>query len=163
MFKGRHEKFEDRLHRIEPWLMRGSQPSPKDYSELYDAGIRVIVNLRKHDETNDIEKVAPEILAVRIAVPNHNAPYDAQALKWLELCESVRAKLPIFVHCHAGHGRTSVFCALVRIAQGWPLEKIIAEERSYGFEPEEEVEQNEFIERFWSDVQSGRLQVPSLR
>src|SRR5581483_10282119 len=109
ILKLRHEKFQERLHRIEPWLMRGSQPGPKDFSRLFDAGIRVIVNLRKHDETQDIEKFAPGILAVRIPMPNHQPPSVTQALKWLDLCESVRSKWQIFVHCHAGHGRTSVF------------------------------------------------------
>ncbi len=61
----------------------------------------------------------------------------------------LRAMRPIFVHCNAGEGRTSTFCALVRIAQGWPLDSAIAEQVRFGFDPDgEHKEQARFLERF---------------
>jgi protein tyrosine/serine phosphatase len=161
LHRGR-SKFEERLHRMEPWLMRGAQPQSEDYCQLFDAGIRAIVNLRKHDDSVTIEKFAPQVLAVRIPVANHHAPSRTQALTWLEFCQSMRAAWPIFVHCHAGHGRTSVFCGLVRIAQGWDFQRMLDEQQSYGFEPRREVEQAQFLEQFCDDVRAGRLTVPSL-
>jgi len=84
-------------------------------------------------------------------------------MKWLELCHATRENTPIYVHCHEGHGRTSVFCSLVRIAQKWTIERIIAEERTFGFDPDEEREQAEFIRRFADNVRNGHLDVPDLR
>ncbi|MGH7330679.1 MAG: protein-tyrosine phosphatase family protein, partial [Polyangiaceae bacterium] len=111
------------ISRIESWLARGGQPVRDDYGRLYESGIRLVVNLRKnHDEAADIERHAPRLTSLRIPVRNDRAPSDEQAEKWLALCEAARGQLPIYVHCHEGHGRTSVFCGLVRIAQGWDLE-----------------------------------------
>lgn len=152
-----------RISRIEPWLARGGQPEARDYTKLYDSGIRIIVNLRlHHDDARDVEKYAPGLLCARIPVKNDHAPSDEQGTKWLTLCDSIRDSLPIYVHCHEGHGRTSVFCALVRIAQGYDLETIIAEERTYGFDPEKQKEQTAFIRRYYDEFKTGRKQIPRL-
>lgn len=145
-----------------PWLTRGGQPEKRDYVALYDSGIRLVVNLRLRGETRAIERHAPGLISVHIPVPNHMVPSHEQALKWLHLCQAHLHGLPIYVHCHAGHGRTSVFCSLVRIAQGWDAERAIAEERAYGFDPAEEEIQAAYIRRFSEDVQKGRLQLPGL-
>jgi protein tyrosine/serine phosphatase len=113
--------------------------------------------LRKnHDEAAEIETHAPGLVSLRIPVRNDHAPSDEQADKWLKLCATAGKELPIYVHCHEGHGRTSVFCALVRIAQGWDVERIFTEERGYGFDPVKLKEQSEFIRRFAEDVKAGR-------
>lgn len=75
---------------------------------------------------------------IRMPVPNDEPPTDDQALQWLTICERHRrVQKPIYVHCKAGEGRTSVFCALVRLAQGWNIDRIIEEQRGFDFQPEQ--------------------------
>jgi protein tyrosine/serine phosphatase len=133
---------------LEPWLARGAQPAPQGYRWLDEQGFKVVVNLRTHDEAHSIEKCAHELVPVHIPVVNNRAPSEAQALEWLDLCASQYMR-PLYIHCNLGEGRTSMFCALVRLAQGWPLEEAIVEQQPFGFDPEgEHHEQARFLQTF---------------
>jgi len=139
----------ERFAWFEPWLARGGQPPKDALRELAAQGVRIVVNLREHDETRDVEKV--NMLPVHIPVKNDRAPSDAQVRQWLALCErngsSERER--IFIHCKGGEGRTSVFCAALRMAQGVSVEDAIAEQRAYGFEPEgTHAEQAQYLREF---------------
>ena len=138
----------DKFAWIEPWLARGAQPTHRGYAWLADHGFKVVVNLRSHDETKSVKRFAPSLVPVHIPVSNNRAPSDEQALQWLELCASPYMR-PLLVHCNLGEGRTSAFCALVRIAQGWPVDEAIAEQQQYGFDPAgEHREQAKFLNAF---------------
>lgn len=133
---------------LEPWLARGAQPSHRGYAWLAERGFKVVVNLRTHDESKSVQKFAHVLAPIHIPVENNRAPSDQQALQWLELCASPYMR-PLLVHCNLGEGRTSLFCALVRIAQGWPLDEAIAEQQEFGFDPDgEHREQARFLEAF---------------
>lgn len=133
---------------VEPWLARGAQPTLRGYTWLADSGFKVVVNVRTHDETKSVKKAAPILEPIHIPVVNNQAPSDAQALQWLELCASQYMR-PLFIHCNLGEGRTSAFCALVRLAQGWPLDEAIEEQVPFGFDPEaEHREQARFLHAF---------------
>jgi protein tyrosine/serine phosphatase len=133
---------------LEPWLARGAQPTPQGYRWLEDHGFKVVVNLRTHDETPSVKKFAHGLVPIEIPVINNQAPSDEQVIQWLELCAS-RYMRPVFVHCNLGEGRTSAFCALVRLAQGWPLDEAIAEQQPFGFDPDgEHHEQARYLDAF---------------
>ena len=144
-----------------PWLARGAHPNPAGFRWLTDNGVKSIVNLRAEDNT---EVALTELLPftpVQIPVVDNTAPSTEQALMWLQLCAEQRNR-PVFVHCQAGHGRTSTFCMLVRLAQGWKLKDAIDEERTFGFNPDHDPAQIAFIEGLRDQLKAGTLTLPTL-
>jgi protein tyrosine/serine phosphatase len=140
----------------EPWLGRGAEPKPAGYRWLADAGFRTVVNLRSCSLTQSVRNAAPELEPIHLPVKNNVAPTEEQVLQWLDICSSPYM-CPVFVHCHAGEGRTSTFCALVRIAQGWPLDNAIVEQVAFGFDPDgENKEQMRFLREFAHTRVGGR-------
>lgn len=143
------------------WLARGSQPNADQTRDLGEIGVRTIINLQLPSQATAVLTVAPRMLPIHFPLPDHGAPTESDALAWLNLCQ--HAPRAIYVHCHEGRGRTSVFCCVVRLAQGWTAEDAIAEQsRLYGFDVREEPRQAEFLRRFGEDVRAGRLRLPGL-
>jgi protein tyrosine/serine phosphatase len=133
---------------IEPWLARGAEPRPAGYKWLAARAFKTVVNLRSHDVAQSVRNSSNDLEPIHIPVTNNRAPANEQTLQWLQICSS-RPMRPIFVHCNAGEGRTSTFCALVRIAQGWPVDSAIAEQLIFGFDPDgEHKKQAQFLQRF---------------
>lgn len=124
----------DRFGWIEKWLARGARPGPLGYTWLRESGFRTIVNLRSEASGRSSGHHSYDLEHIHIPVTNCCAPNQAQAIQWLDLCSCLYMR-PIFVHCNAGEGRTSTFCALVRIAQGWPVAEAINEQIPFGFDP----------------------------
>ncbi|MDP9018437.1 MAG: hypothetical protein M3N19_08965 [Candidatus Eremiobacteraeota bacterium] len=144
------------------WLGRGAHPNPAGFKWLCETGeIKTIVNLRAEDNTEAL--LAPlGFRPLQIPVLDNKAPTQEQAMQWLALCAD-SSNHPIFVHCQSGHGRTSTFCILVRLAQGWKLEDAIDEEtRNYKFEPDRDIEQVQFLKGIKDLAKSGALKLPDL-
>lgn len=151
----------ERFAWFEPWLARGGQPSTGALEDLKAQGIRIIVNLRMRDETNKVQDAGFE--GLHIPVRNDHAPTESQALRWLTICEQNYESKPIFVHCKGGEGRTSAFCALVRLAQGYNVDDAIREETQYDFQPDgKHHAQAQFLREFAQRAQSGSLVLPAL-
>lgn len=149
--------------RLEPWLVRGDQPDRAGYKWLALHDVNLVVNFRLRDLHKKVEKAAPHLEYIHIPVKNDRPPTEEQALQWLELCRRNAPARTLFGHCKGGAGRTSTFCALVRIAQGWPLAEAVTEQRKYGFEPEaEHKKQARFLADFFARVTDGALQIPKL-
>jgi protein-tyrosine phosphatase len=147
----------DKFGWLEEWLGRGAEPSLAGYRWLARNGFKTVVNLQSHDAEGIVRSSEADLEPIHIPVRDNTAPSEEQALMWLELCSSPYLR-PVFVHCHGGEGRTSTFCALVRIAQGWPLEKAIREQISFGFSPElENREQARFLHAFVQKLRGKRF------
>jgi protein tyrosine/serine phosphatase len=144
------------------WLARGAQPRKRQYGALRFDGIDTIVNLRRRDECAGIEARAGHALAVHIPVRKNEAPTTMQAVKWLRFCDDVSQTRHIYIHCKNGDGRTSVFCALVRIAQGWDVQRAIDEQRAFGFGKRRHRRQMSFLREFHAAVVSGEIGIPRL-
>jgi protein tyrosine/serine phosphatase len=108
-----------------PDIYRCAQPIYKyQYDWLRDVlGIKMIVDLRKESDidVNYFDSV------IRISVPDHEVPTMKQAQEFMQLVK--KNKQPMLIHCAHGHGRTSTFCVLARIAVGWSVERAISNER----------------------------------
>ena len=121
---------------LEPGLHRGAQPiDPFEYRWLARLGVKRIVNLRAEaigsDEVNSKGEGAFQF--VRVPIVDDTAPTTAQADQFVAL---VRDKVPMFWHCHHGHGRTSTMSVLARLVRTptWTLDQAIAEESTrFGF------------------------------
>ena len=146
-----------------PWLARGGQPDAQGFRSLERAGVSFIVSLRERDESADVNRYTRRATFVHIPVRNDFAPTDEQALRWLDLCAEHASNSKLYVHCHAGHGRTSTFCILVRLAQHGDLNAAIREERRYGFDPDNKHKrQYEFLRSFDERLRNGTLAAPPL-
>jgi protein tyrosine phosphatase (PTP) superfamily phosphohydrolase (DUF442 family) len=151
----------ERFAWFEPWLARGGQPSEHDLIDLRAQGVKTVVNLRERDESSEVERL--HLQSIHIPVVNDEAPSEKQALEWLALCERQCSTAPLFVHCKGGEGRTSLFCALVRLAQGWTAGDAIEEQRSYDFQPEGKHHvQADFLRSFAQRMSAGAIAVPTL-
>jgi protein tyrosine phosphatase (PTP) superfamily phosphohydrolase (DUF442 family) len=149
----------ERFAWIDRWLARGGQPDSAAFEMLRMQGIRIIVNLRQRDGRKMVERAG--LSYVHIPVKNDHAPTRGQIRQWLELCSAHHRADPIFVHCKGGEGRTSAFCAAVRLAQGHDVESAIAEQRSFDFDPEgKHAEQAQFLRDLAGDVAAGRFTIP---
>jgi protein tyrosine/serine phosphatase len=147
---------------IEAWLGRGAEPTPAGFHWLQQSGFKTVVNLRAEDDTEAYLEVARQMTHVLIPVADNHAPSDAQMLTWLQLCADP-VNRPVFVHCESGHGRTSTFCILVRLAQGVRLRHAIDEQvKHYGFDPKHDRAQIAYLESVRSRLKDGELKLPPL-
>jgi len=148
---------------LAPWLARGAHPNPAGYHWLCEtAGIKTIVNLRAEDNTEVALAPACGFLPIYIPVRDNTAPTVDQAMQWLKLVAQLQGR-PLFIHCQSGHGRTSTFCVIVRLAQGWKLKDALDEEVSrYGFDPQHDPQQVAFMQAIRDEVRAGTLSLPQL-
>ncbi len=155
----RHEI--ERFAWFDRWLARGGQPDYAAFETLKAQGVRIIVNLRKRDQRKAVERAG--LIYVHIPVKNDRAPSREQVSQWLELCSTHHRTEPLFVHCKGGEGRTSTFCAAVRLAQGHDVEIAIAEQQAFDFDPQgKHAEQAQFLRDLAGDVAAGRFTFPPL-
>lgn len=96
-------------------------------------GVDTIVNLR-NDRNNRDQFFSSKfgLKSVSIPMQDDHSPTLEQARAFIELVKNGRG---ILFHCEHGHGRTSLFCVLARIAMGWKLQPAIDEEtKVFGYE-----------------------------
>ena len=144
--------------RAESWIARGGPPSHDGFEMLAKFGFRTIVNLRELHHYGIPEEFAGQLRVVNIPVKNHSAPTIEQALQWLELCADPSAR-PVYVHCHHGRGRTSTFMGLVRLAQGWNVDRTLTEEIQV-YEFPDEPAQVAFLRDFSERMRKGEIATP---
>jgi len=143
--------------------MSATQPSEPQQSEaiarlrhLHDLGIRTIVSFQDANHADgekaryltaevNLEKAAADAVGIRyVACPVSNAGPDSletmtddQVQAWLE--QTVKEIFHdaqsggVAFHCSAGHDRTGLVCAYIRVKyQHWPVDQAIEEMRRYG-------------------------------
>jgi len=110
-------------------LTRSGQPRrPEGWTWLRRQGVRSIVNFRAE---NDDDAGAGFEHVLWLPVKKSRPPREADAERFLAFVRNPD-NWPVHVHCKRGRDRTGVMVALVRYAiDGWPLERALAEARSY--------------------------------
>jgi protein tyrosine phosphatase (PTP) superfamily phosphohydrolase (DUF442 family) len=145
-------------------LYRGAQPKEVGLSELKLLGITTIVDLRSEDrETIGWERQRAESMGMRfvhIPVNGWSPPSDEQVVQFLSLLHDQPGQ-KVFVHCHFGEDRTSVFVAAYRIAsEKWPAEQAIKEMYFFGFNGLWHPSMKTFVHRFASRLNSAPALAP---
>lgn len=110
-------------------LYRSAQPLyNSDYRFLKEKiGIDVIINLRselRHDSKFD------GFTVINFDIKDHELPTLEQCKKFQQMIKEwcIEGNLKILIHCKHGHGRTSMFSVLARLAMGWSLKRALKEE-----------------------------------
>jgi protein tyrosine/serine phosphatase len=114
-------------------LYRSAQPM---YSYEYQwlkkvLGLQTIINLREelnHDKSM-INGLNLGIETITIPVIDHKAPTVEQAEKFMALVRNREPNAPLLFHCEHGHGRTSTFSVLAKMALGQTLEQALEDEK----------------------------------
>lgn len=90
-------------------------------------GIKYIVNLRAESDHSEryAKKYGMEV--VKIPVRDLHPPTMRQASKFMKLITSLDG--PVLIHCEHGHGRTSTFSVLCKLANGMSLPLSLADEK----------------------------------
>ena len=100
----------------------------KDLRSLREQGVGAIISLTEQPLTA-FKSIRPDsfgaldITYLHMPIPDHHAPTHEQAhviLRFIELMRERRRA--VFVHCHAGVGRTGTILHLYYLAQGLSLE-----------------------------------------
>jgi protein-tyrosine phosphatase len=98
-----------RVDQVAPWLFIGPELSAPQYADLRARGVTHVVDLRL--EGSD-DPAALDLMGLRwrrLPIADRDAPTDAQLaelVQWLDR-EAEAARDPaLYVHCHAGLGRT---------------------------------------------------------
>ena len=116
---------------IEPSVLAASSIpfSANDIRSLHEQGIRAILSLTTRPLTIS-KDITPELLQdldityLHCPIQDHHSPDLDQAYHILHLIDQMEADgRPIFVHCHAGVGRTGTILHLYFLAQGFSLEE----------------------------------------
>lgn len=123
------------FYKVSSILYRGAQPSRKGMQNLYNMGIKAVINLRTmHSDKYLIEGLPIKYYEIPIFVGQIT---EKQILSFLKIVLDP-SNHPVFVHCKHGADRTGVMIAIYRVVvQGWTKEEAVKEmtEGGFGFHP----------------------------
>lgn len=120
-----------RMSWIEPNILAaGSIPvSLQDIQSLHAQGIRSVLSLTEHSllEFHEISHsllAALDMIYTHEPVPDQHPPTLKQAQRIIRfISEMITQQRPLFIHCHAGGGRTGTILHLYYLAQGLSWEE----------------------------------------
>jgi len=110
-------------------LYRAGQPAHEyQYRWLRDTlGIDLIINLRAEKPTID---EGYGMFTTTYLVDDHKAPTDEQAKEFMDMIRAYQKNgVKVLIHCEHGHGRTSTFSVLAKMALGCTVDQALQDER----------------------------------
>lgn len=110
-------------------LYRSAQPMyGYEYEWLKNVlNVKTIVNLRSESNHDTNVAVKHGINVINFLVEDHKSPSEAQVMEFVRVIQNDE-HYPLLFHCQHGHGRTSTFAVLARLATGWTFEDALKEE-----------------------------------
>lgn len=114
--------------------------------------LQTIINLRKESNRDDSYAAQYGITVYDIPVADHNPPTNEQADEFVTFIRNAAAdkvEHPILIHCEHGHGRTSTFCVLAKLALGSTLKKALREESKKFHYAFSHFTQERFLEEYY--------------
>jgi len=105
------------FHQVSQNVYRGAQPNPTGIRYLATLGVKVVLDLREHDQRSIDEQRLVSTAGMRyvnVPMTGMTPPTAAQISQILALLEDEVAG-PVFVHCKRGADRTGAVIAAYRI------------------------------------------------
>lgn len=121
--------------KVSDQVWTGGQPWPEHFPKLKEAGIKVIINLRPHDE-HDGSKEEAKVKELGMSYFNipvvTAAPDELDADDFLKLTDEQLKNGPVFIHCAIGM-RVGAFWMIRRVLRdGWDFDKALEEANRIG-------------------------------
>jgi len=120
----------DNFHQVNAQVYRGAQPSAQGFQYLSNLGVKVVIDLREHDDRSVKEEqmvTAAGMRYVNVPMTGLTPPTDGQIHQILAIMEDPSTG-PVFVHCKRGADRTGAVIAAYRIThEGWDNGRALAE------------------------------------
>lgn len=117
---------------IVPNIYRSAQPAfAYQYAWLKNVlGLNTIVNLRseKNMDKKFCDKLGIE--CIDFGVKDHNPPTCQMAKEFMRFINEHNNDRSILIHCLHGHGRTSTFSVLTKMANGMTLDEALQDEKN---------------------------------
>ena len=136
--------------KVDQQVYRGAQPTGEGFRYLAGLGIKVVLDLREHDERSASEDrmvTAAGMRYVNVPMTGKTPPTMAETDMILKLLEDREAG-PVFVHCKRGADRTGAVIATYRIDHdGWDNLRALKEALASGMRYLQ-FERKEFIRTF---------------
>lgn len=106
---GREPERPSRVDRVAPWLLIGPQLLIEQYVDLRRRGVTHVVDLREEASDDADALAAMGFRWRRFPVPDRQAPTHEQLasiVAWLDADADPNVDQAVYIHCHAGQGRT---------------------------------------------------------
>lgn len=104
--------------------------------------VEILVNLRSESDTDTRVGIEHGFEVFNVRVPDHHAPTVEQYNEFQDFYKANKHK-KMLIHCAHGQGRTTTFCVIVRLLQGWTLEEALSEqtnEYAYKFKHQKQLD-----------------------
>lgn len=128
------------FHEVHPWLFRGGQPNEEGLNQLYQMGVRTIVDLRCDPEQIESERQLCQDHNLNfVSIPiKAKGPLSRQAIsKFMQIADAASTRPDrgaVFVHCHLGADRTGAMIGAFReLKDKYTFDKAHDEMLSCGF------------------------------
>lgn len=149
------------FRQVDQQVYRGAQPTDEGFRYLAKLGIKVVLDLREHDERSLSEQqvvIAAGMRYVNVPMTGMTPPTLAETDMILALLED-SASGPVFVHCKRGADRTGAVVAAYRIDHDrWDNARALKEALASGMSSLQ-FQRQEFIRTFQArptDASSAR-------
>lgn len=123
------------FRQVDQQVYRGAQPTDAGFGYLAKLGIKVVLDLREHDERSLSEQLvvtAAGMRYVNVPMTGMTPPTPAETNMILALLEDSAAG-PVFVHCKRGADRTGAVVAAYRIDHDkWDNDRALKEALASG-------------------------------
>ena len=125
----------ENFYQVDHSVYRGAEPTAEGFQYLSHLGVKVVLDLRRHDERAAAEErlvTAAGMRYINVPMTGMTPPTAAQITTILGLLENP-ASGPVFVHCKRGADRTGAVIAAYRIDhQRWDNAQALAEAMTNG-------------------------------
>jgi len=109
-----------RIDRVAPWLYIGPVLTPDRMAALPEQGVTHVLDLREEASDDPALMAHLGLRWQRIPVPDRDAPSDEQLdeiIDWLDREADPSTEQAVYVHCHAGMGRTPTIAIALLMQQ----------------------------------------------
>lgn len=112
-----------RVDRVAPWLFLGPALDAAGYRELREQGVTHVVDLREEDQDDAALMASLGLKWRRFPIRDRQAPAPGQLdeLRSWVAADSDESEPVLYIHCHAGLGRTPTVAIALLLYRDMPL------------------------------------------